>query len=343
MITIRRIIIYDTATGKDRHSPLKCDRKFEDMREVEAYRKKIKAAAEKRYKGKCTVEFFLNRKVKVHHFFALYKDADGKHLRYVNHIKAMINSIKKNAKSVKSYFIYDGEPDELTAWLEANKVKVIYHESSIKELLKNFAADGYDAKTACGAFLRLEVPAICKKLKLEQDYFNSFLYTDCDVLFLKEPTAIAKNKKDEMVAVETKLFAIAPEFNWRADNPYFNTGVMWINIVEFEKQLPLFIAYLVKNQPQHRFQDYDQLPLNTFFNRKFDILSPLCNWRPYAGVNADAQILHFHGIKEWMIADCIEKDGHENAVLNKLYQANKEGYAHYYKLFNEYLNYKNGN
>ena len=102
------------------------------------------------------------------HFFALYKDPVGQYLNYVDHIKAMINSAVKNT-SLQSYFIYDGEADDLTEWLEAKGVTIVYHTSSLADLIQSCKSDAFNKHTAMGAYLRLDIPLLLKKLSITDD------------------------------------------------------------------------------------------------------------------------------------------------------------------------------
>src|SRR5574344_2144921 len=92
-------------------------------------------------------------------------------------IKAAVNSALANT-TLQPNFIFDGEENELTSWLRKKGVNIIFHRVSFFDTLKTF----YDEKLlniASGAFLRCDIPLIEK----EDDFI---IYTDCDILFLKD-------------------------------------------------------------------------------------------------------------------------------------------------------------
>lgn len=257
------------------------------------------------------------------HFFALYKDPAGQYLNYIDHIKAMINSAVKNT-SLQSYFIYDGEEDELTDWLESKGVMIVYHRSSLSELIQSSDGNKINKNTAMGAYLRLDIPTILKKLGITDDIV---LYTDCDVIFLK----------DVVYNDLPKFFAIAPEFNNRPERPYYNTGVMFINVAEFTESHNQFMGFINSTGDLSKFGDYDQGAINHFYNNRFTVLEWNYNWRPYFGVNNDAVIVHYHGLKIKDIASAIGNNNHKYPIYNQLYNSNPEAYSYYYKLLNELL------
>lgn len=262
------------------------------------------------------------------HFFALYKDPAGQYINYIDHIKAMINSAAINT-SLQSYFIYDGEQDELTDWLEAKGVTIVYHRSSLADLIQSNTSDSFNKHTAMGAYLRLDIPIIVEKLAITDDVV---LYTDCDVIFVKDVTY--SNTPNQ--------FAIAPEFNSSKERPYFNTGVMFINVSEFTDSRDLFIDFIRQIGDLSRFGDYDQGALNHFYTNRFSHLEWNYNWRPYFGINPDAVIVHYHGLKIKDIASTIKNNGHEIPVYNRLFHNNPEAYRFYFDILNEMLHSKLG-
>ena len=257
------------------------------------------------------------------HFFSLYKDPAGQYLNYIDHIKAMVNSAIVNT-TLQSYFIYDGEPDDLTNWLEARGVVIVYHKSTLSDLIQSCENKGFSKHTAQGAFLRLDIPIILQKLNNSDDVV---LYTDCDVIFLKE--------------VECKsipnIFAIAPEFNSNLEHPNYNTGVMFINVAEFTESHHSLMEFIAQSGDISQFGDYDQGIVNLFYRNKFSLLEWNYNWRPYFGINHDAVIVHYHGLKIKDIAAALKNDGHNVPIYNYLFKNNPEAYAYYFQLLNDRL------
>jgi lipopolysaccharide biosynthesis glycosyltransferase len=257
------------------------------------------------------------------HFFALYKDPVGQYLHYIDHIKAMVNSAVKNT-TLQSYFIYDGEADELTEWLEAKGVTVVYHKSSLADLIQSCENDKVNKHTAMGAYLRLDIPLLLGDLSITDEVV---LYTDCDVIFIK----------DIVYANIPKFFAIAPEFNSRPERPYFNTGVMFINTAEFTESHEVLMEFIRSMGDLSKFGDFDQGVVNNFYKNRFTELEWNYNWRPYFGINPDAVIVHYHGLKIMEIAKSLENNGHEVPILNRLFHSNPEAYQHYFNLLTEML------
>ena len=106
-------------------------------------------------------------------YFACSKGSDD----FYPLLKAAVNSAIANT-TLEPNFIYDGEPDELTEWLENKGVNVIFHRVSFfEEIEKIFTSE--NRYIPLGAYLRCDIPVI------EQDD-EYVLYTDCDVLFLKD-------------------------------------------------------------------------------------------------------------------------------------------------------------
>src|SRR5574344_431201 len=100
-------------------------------------------------------------------------------------IKAAVNSALENT-TLKPYFIYDGKENELTQWLKNKGVEIVNHRVSFyDDLAKNYSQAAL--AVASGAFLRCDIPIIAQ----EDDFV---LYTDCDILFLKEFDARVKPK-----------------------------------------------------------------------------------------------------------------------------------------------------
>ena len=280
------------------------------------------------------------------HFFALHKDIQDNYKKYIPHIKAMVNSAIENT-SLKSYFIYDGKPDKITRWLDKKGVTTIYHKFMVftHPDMKKFFEPVFKNKTdyphlninvGKGAFLRLDIPFVMdvnKKLDLYRDG-NHVLYTDCDVIFEKDPIQAFKFV---ISGNEDKPFFIAKEFNYNEINPYYNTGVMLMNVDVYKNKVLEFFNYLGKYVEFYRFQDYDQMPLSVFFKDKIGILDDKFNHRPYNGVNKDVFITHYHGLKYHHLKECLQNGKHDNKVLDNLYQKDIKSFNYYFQLFETYL------
>ena len=255
-------------------------------------------------------------------FFALCNTSkDCK--RTMEHLKIAVNSAKQNT-NLEPYFLYDGEEDELTEWLTSKGINVFITQVSFLDTLLNnpkFESKG----TARGAYLRVEVPKLIKKLKLKDKFI---LYTDCDVIFTETSTDIFNYTPEYFVA--------APEF--KADDwSYFNSGVMLINVDNMYNSRQEFVDYIKKECKNIQNGQHDQPMYNQFYKDKYEKLDPIYNWKPYWGHNPNAKIIHFHGPK----IDTIQtlQDTKTPPILMYLYyigQENGKGYDHYKKLFDDY-------
>ena len=227
-------------------------------------------------------------------------------------IKVAVLSALKNT-TLKPHFIFDGEANELTQWLEEKGVKVIYHRSNLYEALEK-KYSGNELKIASGAYLRCDIPVLEKEDKY-------VLYTDCDVLFLKniEPQY-------------PKYFACTPEVN-KQDWKTFNTGVMFMNVENLQKSYSKFCKFISKNLS--KLKTWDQTAYQLFYGKKNSHLDFKYNHKLYWGIDDNAVILHYHGAKPTMFVD-------ENYIKNMdyfygiLFRKNPESYKYYLDLFKQY-------
>lgn len=227
-------------------------------------------------------------------------------------IKVAVLSALKNT-TLKPHFIFDGEANELTQWLEEKGVKVIYHRSNLYEALEK-KYSGNELKIASGAYLRCDIPVLEKEDKY-------VLYTDCDVLFLKD-----------IEPQYPKYFACTPEVN-KQDWKTFNTGVMFMNVENLQKSYSKFCKFISKNLS--KLKTWDQTAYQLFYGKKNSHLDFKYNHKLYWGIDDNAVILHYHGAKPTMFVD-------ENYIKNMdyfygiLFRKNPESYKYYLDLFKQY-------
>src|SRR5574344_1550027 len=139
-------------------------------------------------------------------YFALSEDSDD----FKRYALAAVRSCKENT-NLSPHCLFDGEPCEFTDELEELGVKVIFHRVKFyNKLTQFFSANCLNVPS--GAYLRCDIPVIEK----EDDFV---LYTDCDVLFLK----------DFDWDVKPEYFACSAQSN-RYNFHDFNTGVMVMNV-----------------------------------------------------------------------------------------------------------------
>lgn len=224
-----------------------------------------------------------------------------------------VNSALQNT-ALEPNFIYDGSENKLTEWLKGKGVNIIPHRVSFYESLQKH----YNKELlsiASGAFLRCDIPIIEK----DSDYV---LYTDCDVLFLKDFDA----------QIRPKYFACAPQENKRNFKD-FNTGVMLINVKELRQSHEKFCAFIVQNL--NFLPTFDQSAFQIFYNNKLTKLPLIYNHKPYWGTDEYAAIIHFHGCKptDFASAEKLQTLPYEH---ERLYLKNPEVYDFYLDLFKKY-------
>lgn len=217
--------------------------------------------------------------------------------KYEEMIKVAVISARKNAPSLEPICIFDGPESEFTWWLKDNNVKVIHHRVSFYNDLIAYASESDpNSKGATnalhgilpGVFLRLDLPLIMKKNNLNDEVI---LYTDCDVLFMKDINI------DEIGQID--IFSAAPEHE-KNNYDYINTGVMFINVKVMQNYYDELVAF-TKNELKSlkKIVAWDQGIINKFFKGRWNKLDIKYNWKPYWGTNLEAPIVHFHGPKPY--------------------------------------------
>ena len=222
--------------------------------------------------------------------------------------------------SLNPHLLFDGEPCAFTDRLERLGVTVVFHRSSLFDAI-NLARPGDIGwqTIAQGAFLRIDIP------QLDRDG-GFVLYTDCDVMFQREPV---------LAGIEPRYFAVAPEFVI-GDYETMNSGVMVINLAGMRSIAEEFDGFLRSGLAD--FAAYDQGALREFFKGKYDHLPERLNWKPYWGSNRDAEIIHFHGPKPPHARHMLEGDLDSlPPVLVDLFSSNIQNYAALDQVWHAYL------
>jgi hypothetical protein len=197
-------------------------------------------------------------------------------------IRSAVNSARKNTTLVP-FMIYDGSDSKFIRELRSLGVTIIQHRLSFYDLIvkyqaENKAEDSHYLQVASGAYLRVDAPLLFPK----DDFV---LYTDCDVMFLKDPC---------LAALQPAYFACAPERR-RGDAKHINTGVMLMNIRRLREDHGAFCRFIEENYSS--LVAFDQGAYISYYEGKNDLLSDEFNWKPYWGVDGDPAIVHFHGPK----------------------------------------------
>jgi len=234
-------------------------------------------------------------------------------------IRSAVNSARANTRLIP-HMIFDGEEGPFTEEIRALGVIVIRHRVSFYDRLEAAQRAQRPDWTsymfvASGALLRLEIPL------LEQtDAF--VLYTDCDVVFLKDPV---------LDHLRPDVFAVAPERDQgsRAD---MNSGVMVMNLPRLRADLPALVTFLCENFAA--VGGFDQEAYRHFYDGAWSELTTDYNWKPYWGVNPEASIVHFHGPKPPAIRKLMaDPDYGAPDVWRQLYFNNPGSYARYLQVW----------
>ncbi|WP_195759812.1 glycosyltransferase [Paracoccus sp. S-4012] len=242
-------------------------------------------------------------------------------------IKVAVLSARANT-SLEPHCLFDGEDDGLTEWLRRNGVTVHRTAVPFKDELSSQAVvaanEGtpYNPANASGHFLRLLVP----------DFSSGgiSLYTDCDVMFTGEP---------DFGTID--IFGACAELgkDGRPSPRSFNSGVMAINNERFARERPRLIRFFrSKNFYSRKAQSYDQVLLNIHFKRKWNMMPPYLNWRPWQGVDERAKIVHFHGPKPQRIEAILRGDHlRDEAGLIGYINRDRGAYQAYHDMFRSFL------
>src|SRR5439155_8764367 len=171
------------------------------------------------------------------------------------------------------------------------------------------------------AFLRTEIPLL-------HTGSNMVLYTDCDVMFTKDPG---------ILQCGTAAFAVAPEHARRIIGKHtdMNSGVMVMNIGSLRSSFPEFKRYIKTNLAQ--FVSFDQSAYQQFYAGQWKKLKPELNWRPYWGFSEKARIVHWHGPKPPFVRRVqqgTDVPGYD--IWRGLYDRTPGSYARYLAIWDDY-------
>ena len=249
---------------------------------------------------------------------------------FVNMIRVAVASALANT-SLKPYLLYDGMENDFTRELRSTGVSIIQHRISFYDQLeraqKRLRPDWPNYMlTAAGAFLRLDIPAV-------ETTDEFVLYTDCDVMFLSDPS---------LEYFRPTNFAVTSQFDLYGHHKEINSGVMLINVRRLRYDLPAILDFGC--DMLHTLHGYDQEFLRVFYNGKWDPLSPKYNWKPYWGSDPLARIVHFHGPKPAAVRKLIidadyRQDDSEFQAWRNLFFQNPDAYKIYLGIWNKFASH----
>jgi len=210
--------------------------------------------------------------------------------KYISKIKKYL--IIDPSSSLSQLFKTNKKSSELLnkTTMMKNNFKIIEHTFSLSKKDSFLKKDKNFQKIGRGAFLRVDIPYIIDKYQL--DCRKNYIYTDSDVLVLN------KDIEQKLMQLKTEKFMASSEStrtNIKEHN-HFNTGVLFANTTYMQKTYKDFLKFIETHD--YNFDALDQGAFITFYGYdNHDFLDNSFNWKPYWGINQNANIVHFHGPK----------------------------------------------
>ncbi len=241
---------------------------------------------------------------------------------WVELIEHAVKSCLQNT-SLTPCLIYDGQENDFIRNLQNRGVQIIYHRVSIYDDLRHHCeakfpgSDGH-LQVASSAFLRIDLPELLR----EDEYV---LYTDCDVVFLRDPVPLFQG---------TSSIACAPQM-FRGNRDDLNSGVMWMNVRSLRHDLPDF-RRIIRDTIQ-TYSGWDQEAYRLVYKNRYSLLNDEWNWKPYWGRNDEAVLIHFHGPKPQIARSILETDGFQTfEIYHQLVSQDVESYRYYVDLWSSF-------
>lgn len=210
-------------------------------------------------------------------FFALNENSPG-FWDYANLVQVAVHTARQYT-TLQPVCIYDGEANALTSWLEQAGVHVIRRSTFLGAITIQFSP------IARGAYLRLEIPGVCREQGWTDEYV---LYSDCDVMFQREVVPLLQT-------LRPRFLALAPESAQAGTQ--LNSGVMLMHVPAWENEIAALTQTFREHLAEALAPPYDQALILRHFAGRIDPLPLELNWKSYWPDNAAAAIVHFHGPK----------------------------------------------
>jgi lipopolysaccharide biosynthesis glycosyltransferase len=235
---------------------------------------------------------------------------------------AALRSAKKNT-ILRPILVYDGKDTQFISSVKNLGARVHHH------IFSGAATEVFQSKSIpwkkifTGTYLRIDIPRICGDLSIYDKYV---LYTDVDVLFVKDPVPI-------LGLCMPEYFAACPEFekdNWA----YINAGILLLNV---EAMSDTYDALMGLVNATYHVEGFDQTALNTFYRGKIDRLPLTMNHKPYWGADPDACIIHYHGPKPADISEYLESGTCVEPYRYLFAMVTNEIWSYYANLFGSYV------
>lgn len=169
-----------------------------------------------------------------------------------NHARVAVLSALLNAPSLVPHVVYMHhahqrfEADDLTRWLQALGVRMLYHRLSFADDLYSTTANattgllkrgppGIDIGTYC----RMDVPFVARRLAVEENWAarrvdsERVLYTDSDVLWAHDAAELVESVRPRTFAMGTEVF----------NKQSANAGVTVLNVSAMIEEWPLMLRF----------------------------------------------------------------------------------------------------
>jgi len=256
---------------------------------------------------------------------------------YSDLLTVALKSARLNT-SLDLVVLYDG-PKEHHIYEVLKSYHVIIIERSFSHfdcLSKTFSPDillsktgksSIDLKKLSGTFMRLDIPFI----ENEDDYV---LYTDVDVIFNKDIKEIDLSKP--------KVVSAGPEVSKDfREGDIFNAGILYMNVKAMREKCEEIFSLLEQGIP-NKTNLFDQGYINEVCENEFDFLPLEYNWKPYWGLNDNARIIHFHGIKPGGTADT-SGFAVNPSLYESMFRGHRADFAGYLVYLKNYFTYLDKN
>jgi FkbM family methyltransferase len=226
-------------------------------------------------------------------------------------IKTAVTSARSRT-NLRPHLLWDGPAHPLLDEMRALGVTVIFHRARFYDALEAYNSRPGYLPTAAGCFLRVDIPV----LETEDEFV---LYTDADVIFLRDPEPILRD-------IRPAYFACTSEFTF---DDGLNSGVLWLNVAAMRQDYAAFTAFIRANLQL----GLDQDMYRAFYRDRFEKMPPALNWKPYWGRHDNAVILHWHGVKPVVVRRLMaDPAARTNPDLERLVTLDPEGYRYYINL-----------
>lgn len=196
------------------------------------------------------------------------------------------------------------------------------HEKDIERLFnRDFEGRPMEPRKIVSAFMRLDIPFV----EQEAEYV---LYVDLDVLFTRDIRAEELPKPQYLAASSQFSQKQGAEAN-------FNAGVLVMNVRNMRQRCELIFKDLEESVIVNGF---DQGYLNKYCKADYTWLPVEYNWKPYWGINTQAAIIHYHGMKPGGSNESSGFGMSDQITRRIMHNENcLQGVAYYYMEFFHYL------